>query len=217
MPTLRTRMSFSHWDGPPLDAWRPWTPEQTFFHLSGVGIPWCLVGGWAIDLFLGAQTRPHDDIEIAVTRQDFSMIRDHLAAFKLHVVGDGEVRVLPAGGVPADEKHQNWVLDETTNAWRIDIMLEPGDAHTWVFRRDARISAARRRMVDRRNGIPFLKPEGVLLYKAKQHRDKDEADFDACLPRMHDDSRAWLKRALEVVHPDHAWLERLRERSGSTI
>lgn len=64
-------MSTAHWDGPRIDAWRPWTPEQTSSHLAGVGVPWCVVGGWAIDLWLGVQTRPHEDTEIAVSREDF--------------------------------------------------------------------------------------------------------------------------------------------------
>ncbi|MCL4541605.1 MAG: hypothetical protein M1396_04620 [Chloroflexi bacterium] len=32
--------------------------------------PWFIAGGWAIDLFLGRQTRAHKDVEIAVLRQD---------------------------------------------------------------------------------------------------------------------------------------------------
>jgi Aminoglycoside-2''-adenylyltransferase len=32
--------------------------------------PWCIVGGWAIDLWLEEHTRPHEDIEISVLRED---------------------------------------------------------------------------------------------------------------------------------------------------
>ena len=201
MPTLNNAWSSV--------AWCPWTPEQTFSQLAGVEVPWCIVGGWAIDLWLGKQTRVHGDIEIAISRNGFAAIRDHLAAFKFHVVGDDEVHGLPADGMPPRDCHQTWVLDESADAWRIDVMLEPGDEHTWVFRRDTRIKAPRKRMMDSRYSIPFLKPEGVLLYKAKAHRDKDEADFTACLARMPADSRAWLSSSLDVVHCGHPWIERL--------
>jgi len=33
---------------------------------------WCVAGGWAIDMFLGKQTRPHEDMEIVVLRRDFT-------------------------------------------------------------------------------------------------------------------------------------------------
>ena len=198
-----------HWDGPPLEAWRPWRPEEAATRLAGLRVPWCVVGGWAIDLWLGAETRAHEDLEIAISRESFPAIRDHLHGFKLHVVGDGEVRALVPGGVPAPEKHQNWVLDEPAGAWRMDIMLEPGDAHTWVFRRNESIRAPRARMAAAREGIPFLVAEGVLLYKAKGARPKDEADFAACLPHLATEARSWLRDALSVAHPGHPWIAAL--------
>ncbi|MFD9689695.1 hypothetical protein ACFWXO_28500, partial [Kitasatospora sp. NPDC059088] len=37
------------------DAWRP---EQAAERLGGFGASWCVAAGWALDLFLGRQTRP---------------------------------------------------------------------------------------------------------------------------------------------------------------
>ena len=56
------------------------------------------------------------------------------------------------------------------------------------------------------DGIPYLRPEICLLFKAKAMRDKDEADFQAALPRMSPAQRVWLHTALEQVHPDHNWI-----------
>jgi hypothetical protein len=53
------------------------------------------------------------------------------------------------------------------------------------------------------DGIPYLKPEICLLFKAKAMRDKDRADFDVVLSQMSPDQRAWLHSALQRVHPDH--------------
>jgi hypothetical protein len=204
----------THWEGPGLDAWRPWSPRELAAKLAGVAVPWCVVGGWAIDLWLGRQTRPHEDIEVAIPRTHFAELRDHLAAFELYVVGQGEVRELPPGQLPPADKHQNWVLDGAAASWRVDVMLDPGDSQTWVFRRDERICAPRSRMVAMRGGIPYLQPEGVLLFKAKGLRDKDEADFRACLPVLDPERRTWLAQALELVHPGHPWIERLRTSGG---
>jgi hypothetical protein len=81
-----------------------------------------------------------------------------------------------------------------------------------VFRRDENIRAPRSFMVQHSTGgVPFLGPHGVLLYKAKAARPKDEADLAACLPRMTDDQRVWLTSALERAHPGHPWLDRVRQ------
>jgi hypothetical protein len=200
----------AHWDGPQLDAWRAWTPAEVAREFEGLEVPWCVVGGWAIDLFVGKQTREHEDLEIAVLREHFSNVRRVLRAYAFHAVGDGEVRRLAEDAEPPRDKHQNWVLDVAADAWRVDVMLEPGDPATWVFRRDPAIRARRAFMIMRTSDdIPFLGPHGALLYKAKARRSKDEADLSAALPLMDNEQRAWLATALERAHPGHSWLERL--------
>lgn len=199
-----------HWEGPPLEAWRAWTPQEAAERLGGFSRPWWVAGGWAIDLWLGEQTRPHGDLEIAILRPDFDLIRRRLAPLPMYSVGDGEVRRLADGATPPPDKHQNWVLDEAAGAWRMDIFLEPGDERTWVFRRQAEITAERVAVTGRTaDGIPYLRPEAVLLFKAKARRPKDEADFAGCLPRLGDEARAWLARALRLAHPGHPWIEAL--------
>jgi len=60
--------------------------------------------------------------------------------------------------------------------------------------------------VDRR-GIPYGRPEIVLLFKAKHSdRDRDQADFEAVAPRLEPERRRWLAEELELVHPGHPWL-----------
>ena len=194
------------WDGPPLEAWDAWTPEAAAARLAGVDAPWCVVGGWALDLWLGRQSRPHGDLEIAIPRGAFGAMRGALAGFALHVVGDGEVRALDPGAEPPAHRHQTWVREG--RAWRMDVMLEPGDAETWIFRRDERLTAPRSRMVGV-STAPYLKPEGVLLYKAARPRPKDEADFGLIAPLLEAPARAWLTAALARLYPGHAWLERL--------
>lgn len=200
----------AHWDGPGLDAWRgAWRPWEAAETLAGVGAPWCVVGGWAIDLFLGRQTRPHGDLEIAIVRPDLAAVRGHLAQYRFHAVGDGEVRALAADEAPPPDKHQAWVLDEIAQLWRMDVMSAPGDHATWVCRRDESITAPRSRMIAERDGIPYLRPEGAILYKAKARRSKDEADFAACGPHLDAEAREWLREALTCLHPGHDWIAKL--------
>jgi hypothetical protein len=165
-----------------------------------------VVGGWAIDLFLGEVTRPHGDLEIAVLRWDLGAVRRQLAEFTFHTVGNGTIRRLGADEEGSPDRRQHWVLDEQAGAWRVDVMIEPGDDEWWVYRRDERIRRRRSLMVEQTpEGIPFLRPEGALLYKATASSTKDEADLGAVLPRLDAGARVWLAAALAVAHPGHPW------------
>lgn len=59
------------------------------------------------------------------------------------------------------------------------------------------------------DGIRYLLPEIVLAYKARLRREKDDPDFEAALPVLTVDGKAWMRGALEELAPDHHWLERL--------
>jgi hypothetical protein len=59
-------------------------------------------------------------------------------------------------------------------------------------------------------GVPILVPEIVLLYKAHELTEKDEADFRSVLPHLTVSRKAWLLGALDETRPDHPWARRLR-------
>ena len=79
-----------------------------------------------------------------------------------------------------------------------------------ICRRDETIRLPYRDIIHQtRNGIPYLAPELVLLFKAKHARPKDQADFDATVPHMSPDQREALAALLARVHPGHPWLANL--------
>jgi hypothetical protein len=49
-----------------LVEWDAWRPEEIARRLAGVGAPWYVAAGWALELFLGEQRREHEDLEIGV-------------------------------------------------------------------------------------------------------------------------------------------------------
>ena len=109
------------------------------------------------------------------------------------------------------ETHQTWVREPATCLWRLDVFREPHDGDTWVCRRDERIRMPYARLIERTDeGIPYMRPEVVLLFKAKHERAKDDEDFEAVVPHLDPERRRWLEDALGLVHPGHRWLERLR-------
>jgi hypothetical protein len=84
----------------------------------------------------------------------------------------------------------------------------------WICRRDDRIRLAYDKVIDRTaDGIPYGRPEIVLLFKAKHARAKDDADLAAALPLLGAERRRWLADALAVVHPGHRWLASLQSSS----
>jgi hypothetical protein len=59
------------------------------------------------------------------------------------------------------------------------------------------------------DGVPYLAPEIVLLFKAKHPRAKDQSDFAGVLPVLGPIRRAWLAAALRRTHPGHRWITAL--------
>jgi hypothetical protein len=193
-----------------FETWEPWHPEEVFSLLHSVEAPWHIAGGWALDLWLGYESRSHEDIEIVVLRNDFNVFRRPLRGMHFFCAGGGQVQFLPSAALPPESIHQVWCLDARTRRWKLDIMLEPGTAEKWIFRRDSSIRRRRSDMIGRTNeGLPFLKPAGVLLFKAKHLRGKDKRDFENALGKLDAEERGWLKTALPHAHPGHEWIARL--------
>jgi hypothetical protein len=182
-----------------------------------VQAPWYVAAGWAIDLFLGVESREHEDLEIAVPRARFSEIAQRLAGLELFIP-DGDLTdpglVWPFAGAPKelDKHHQTWVREPATGRWLLVVFREPSDGDPWIYRRDERIRLPYADVIERTgDGIPYARPEIVLLFKAKRVvRPKDEADFAAVWPSLGPDRRSWLAETLALVHPGHPWLERIQ-------
>ncbi|UDF30205.1 UNVERIFIED_ORG: hypothetical protein LHK14_02430 [Roseateles sp. XES5] len=202
---------------PPHDAWSAWRPRDLQRRLAGITRPWCVVGGWALDLWHGRETRVHEDLEFTILRGDFPVFRAALSDLRFHAVGDGRVAPLAADDRPPAGIAQVWGEDVAAGCFRVDMMLEEGTAETWVYKRDPAIRHPRAAMIRvSAEGIAFLAPEAVLLFKAKYRRDKDEADFARALPGLDAAARGWLGAAIARAHPDHAWLEALEAYSPVT-
>lgn len=190
---------------PDTEAWDCWRPDELAARLRSLTVPWAVAAGWAIDLFLGGEPREHEDLEIIVNRSCFEAVRAALPELDWFAVGDG--RVTPIDDA-SDELHQTWGWDRACGCWRIDVFREPWDEDTWVCRRDPAIRLPIADVIEyTSDGIPYLAPEIVLLFKAKHAaRDKDAADLARTLPELAPERRRWLGDALRLVHPGHEWI-----------
>ena len=198
---------------PDPEAWQPYSPRQLADRLAGLPVPWAVAGGWAADLFLGRVTRAHHDLEIALPASAFPLLPPLFPGLEFAVPQSGRLTPLDAESLAAE--FQTWALDPVTRTWRFDVFREPHDGDTWICRRDERIRRPYAEVVARTpDGIPFVVPEVVLLFKAKAARDKDEQDLAALLPALPAERREWLDAALALVHPGHPWRERLAQLAG---
>jgi len=200
---------------PDPDAWAAWRPEEAAARLARVEAPWYVAAGWAIDLFLGGERREHEDLEIATPNARFAEVAAALAGYEIFVIGTPENgQATPYGEVGEEalaETHQTWVREPATGPWRLDVFREPSDGDTWICRRDDRLRMPYSELIEHTAaGLPFGRPEVVLLFKARHAREKDDGDLAAALPRLGARRRRWLRDALDLVHPGHRWLAELR-------
>ncbi|MPZ98704.1 MAG: amino acid transporter [Dehalococcoidia bacterium] len=170
--------------------------------------PWWVAGGWAIDAFLGHQSRTHADIDVGVLRRDQLALQSYLGDWDLHAAS-GVLWRWPLGEPLAPDVGDVWARPAPESPWTVQFMLNDAEGDTWQYRRDRRVSRpieGLTRMVD---GVPYLAPEVQLLFKSTGTRPKDAADAAAALPLLDADARAWLLQALRVAHPGHPWERRL--------
>lgn len=183
-----------------------WTPREVAHQLAGISPPWYVAAGWALDLFRGRQTRAHGDIEIAIPAAGFPEVRDRFPGYVFDAIGSGRIWEDATSEVLA-AVHQTWLRDPATGNYLLDVFREPHDGDTWICRRDERVRLPYNDIVHHtQDGIPYLAPELVLLFKAKHVRRKDQADFDATVPHMTSAQRETLAELLARVHPGHTWI-----------
>jgi hypothetical protein len=205
-----------------LGPWQPWSPQDVARFFAPLTVPWWIAGGWAIDLFLGRQTREHEDIDVHILRRDQQVVRALFGGWDMQAaLPPPRDEAWPFRSWRLDEEldadiHDAWCRTTPTQPWALQLMIADTRDDLWLFRRKPTIarSIASIGCVSA-EGIPYLAPEIQLLYKAKGLRPKDEADFAHALPALDQERRQWLRNALAEAHPGHPWLECLT--SGSFV
>jgi hypothetical protein len=179
--------------------------------MSGFPGRWCVAGGWALDAFLGRVTRPHDDVELAIFREDQTLLHRHFPRLVFQKVVQGQLMDWPPDeqlSLPIHEIHARSVEEPS---FSLEFLLNERIDDDWVFRRDHRIRLPLdRAIILTKTGLPILCPAIVLLFKAKNPQPKDEADFRSVHREISLMDRQWLCSAMQANHPGHPWLTQLR-------
>ena len=187
-------------------------PKEAAQLLARMPARWWVAGGWAIDLWLGRQTRDHEDLDIAILRSEQLVVRAHLQGWDLRLAHDSVLTRWPPPNRVDPPFHAVWCRRRTADPWAFELLMNDTAGRDWLFRRD---HGVRRPLAGlghvNHNGIPFMCPEIVLLFKAKNHREHDEADFASTLPTLDLKQRRWLSDAMLRIHPGHEWIEYLND------
>lgn len=195
--------------------------------------PWFLCGGWAVDAWIGAQRRGHQDIDIAVFADSQRPLFEHLAGWHLiahHPDDAGDVTAawdgrhlrLPAHihARPPGEANLEALLDwvpgprkRDPDGLDVEFILDESRDGEWLL--DERLSLPLERAVrPSPPGLPAAAPAVLAYFKATAYwgrpgypRPHDLDDFRALFPLLSGEDVQWLKTALGAfVHP---WLAEL--------
>jgi len=176
--------------------------------LSALTVPYWIAGGWAIDLAVGRVTRDHADVDIMLLERDEHALRTDLTEVDVQLIGrDGQPGPWPAGrrllagpgpGRPRPPiGADRLVLHSTNLPLPAEVLLASAVGASWVHCRGPRcISRPLAGITRNRDGIPFLAPEVVLLFKSRSTSDKDQRDVETALRVLSAEQRSWLQDTL---------------------
>jgi hypothetical protein len=197
------------------DLWGSWalvTPRDVGEILGDIDAPWWIAGGWAIDAWTGTR-REHSDVDASMFRADLPALRT-AAQGRLHIWSAGPDGIRPVDDrLPAlpDSADQVWLRANARSPWLIDLLLNPGQRGAWVNRRDRTMVAPLDEVTwIADDGIRYLKPEFVLIFKAKQARPKDRVDLERTWPELSAAQRTVVRTYVSDHYPEHEWLALLK-------
>ncbi|MBJ6360723.1 nucleotidyltransferase domain-containing protein [Paenibacillus sp. GCM10012307] len=192
------------------DNWNPLSVDEMVAIMDSIPVTWCFAGGWALDLYIGRQTREHGDIDIVLFHDEQATMLDGLAKnWRIYKADQGELSNWEPGEALTTVKDV-WVSKDEHSPFTFQLMLVDRKDGAWIYHRERTIQRPEKDIIAMTSeGIPYLKPEIQLLYKggSSEIREKDHRDFQNVLPLLTLEEREWLKNALDRQFPGgHVWM-----------
>jgi len=191
--------------------------------MSAFRAPWALCGGWAVDAWLGRETRDHADVDIIVFHDDRLAFFEHMAGWQMiahdtTVSGNtaepwnGRPLVLPAHIHARSVDGQSGLPDRLDDpggqGFSLDVQVNECSGDDWILWDGPRISLPLGNGVQQSPwGLPTVVPEVLLFFKARDLRRRDKLDFLALRAHLSERQSSWLREAISLL--GHPWLSEL--------
>lgn len=207
--------------------------KQATDFLRHATFTWAVCGGYALDLFHGRSLRSHGDVDICTLERDRAailsfMLQQGWCVYEFR--GQGKVRPLDAASTseqgrnlmcftpdcqlvrfyPCEEEsllYHEFLHDDTAPFNYIEFLFNQTSDTRFVFDTSKAVERELSRAILKRDGIPYLAPELVLLHKASNPDiEKHTYDFLQTYPQMNHEQQSWFAQSLAAMHPaDHPW------------
>ncbi len=213
--------------------------------MDSMEISWAVCGGDAIDLFVGKQTRLHKDIDVAALWEERERVISGFLqkGWRVFEPDHGLLREITSLEEDLRTEDNLWCLRPKSDSYQIvhqhdrfyeitterphqdvldyiEVLFNRVQDGKFLYKRNPEI-ALEQYLYHTEEGIPYLAPEMVLLYKSIFVRmpptpdnlktaENYRHDFRVALDKMNKTQKEWLKVALEGSYPmGHEWLEKL--------
>jgi hypothetical protein len=192
----------------PYSIWEPLSVAEAVRLFADAPFAWGLAGGYAVEQFVGAPIRAHGDVDVIMFRDEQQLVQGWLKDWHLYAADPpGTLRPWLTNEYLPYGIHDIWGHQIGMSAWQLQIMLAEAERDEWFSRRNHLIRGQRNELLTVYHGVPCVRIEVQLMYKAHHCLPKDEADFQACVPLLRPEAKQWLKDQLLLLYPDgHTWL-----------
>lgn len=202
--------------------------------LKGQGCSYAVCGGFALDLFLGYETRTHGDIDILAFWEDREkiitymqsngyIVYEMLGGGKVHRITDIKMQEKLRKNIfcctedcelvrlyDTDEADVYWLDFQHTGLTKlnyIEFLFNEKTEEEFVYARDERVRRGMANAILETDGVPYLAPELCLLFKSTDiEREGYQQDFELTVRKLSAEQRAWFEKSMELLYPEgHKW------------
>ena len=204
--------------------------------LKGQGFSYAVCGGFALDLFLGYETRTHGDIDILAFWEDREkiitymqskgyIVYEMLGGGKVHRITDIKMQEKLRKNIfcctedcelvrlyDTDEADVYWLDFQHTGLTKlnyIEFLFNEKTEEEFVYARDERVRRGMANAILETDGVPYLAPELCLLFKSTDiEREGYQQDFELTVGKLSAEQRTWFEKSMELLYPEgHRWRE----------
>jgi len=195
-----------------MDTWKKIKPKVLEGVLQEAQFEWWFAGGWALDLWLGRETRAHGDLDFTIFRSHFSALYFLLKNdFEFYIATKGSLNKIKSVSDLERSDWNVWIKEKGAHEWSFQCLISDEIDQQWTYRRNQKIKRDKKLFgLMAKSSERIIAPEIQLLFKSKLQNNKDQVDFDNVVPLLSVSQKQWLRNSLKATYDyDHPWLNTL--------